>query len=62
MVKHVLKQWNKHSFISPTIEKTQIKKKLEELQKNIQTSKVTIQIQKEELNLQCTYQNFLVRE
>jgi len=35
---------------------------LEELQKNIESSEVIVQIQKEELNLQCNYQNVLRRE
>jgi hypothetical protein len=62
MVKQALKQWAKSFFISPSMEKIQIKHKLEEFQKNIENKEITPQIQKEELNLQCSYQNVLRKE
>lgn len=62
MVKLGFKQWAKHSFVSSAVKKIRIKNKLEEFQKNIENRKITPQIQKGELNLQCSYQNILRKE
>jgi hypothetical protein len=62
MVKQALKWWTKYSLISLAEEKKQIKGKLDELQKKSEDSEITFQLQKEELDLQCQYQNALKRE
>jgi hypothetical protein len=59
MVKHALKRWSKLSFVYPSIGKMNIKSKLEELQKDSENHEITYQLQKDELNLQCSYQNVL---
>jgi len=51
MFKYNLKQWAKSFYISPIMEKIQLKHKLEEFEKNIENREITPQIQKEELNL-----------
>jgi hypothetical protein len=62
MVKKKLKWWTKISLISPADEKKQIKGKLDEIQKKSEDHEISVQLQKEELELQCQYQNALRRE
>jgi hypothetical protein len=50
------------TLILITFEKLQIKSKLEELQRNLENREVTIQSQKEDVNLQCRYQNVWRKE
>jgi hypothetical protein len=62
LVKQAIKWWAKSSFISPSNEKEQIKGKLERLQKNSDDKEIIAQLEKEELDLPCKYQNTLRRE
>jgi hypothetical protein len=52
----------KINFVHPTSEKIQIKSKLDELQKYIEDQYITPQLQREEFNLQCHYQQALKKE
>jgi len=62
MVKQALKRWTRSSLTTLVEEKQQIKGKLDKLQKKFEDFEITLQLQKEELDLQCQYQNVLKRE